>query len=365
MGLSPAPDRQVLGFQTLAGLPLELQAKPWAAPLIDARHPEALDAIARLVVTPFRRFVPYRKVGSRVCGPYTGLLPCQVGAVLSPSRNKWCVAGNRAGKTVLGLAEDLADRLGLSALTKQPGHRPGLAPAVDLWVVSDTQETSINICQRTLVEELLGRDTAGFLWNMVDDDCQYSDRSGFSGHVLSFTNRSRITFEFSTRKRNTFQGVPLHKVHHDEVQPRDIWGECMARLVDRRACFLGNMTPIYDDNAGKVIAWIYEVLCLRQAEKRVEFHQWSMLDNPHLPETAKRERMAHCTEDEVEARICGAFVPMGVKLAFPAPLLRALRAHCLPPARSSLALGEDGVPVLDIVPVHDDLLADSWAPATA
>ena len=61
----------------------------------------------------------------------------------------------------------------------------------------------------------------------------------------------------------------------------------------------------------------------------------------------------------------GAFVPLGVKPAFPTPLLLALRGHCLPPARGTLTLGGNGRVTLDALPAHRDVLADTWEPGAS
>ena len=99
------------------------------------------------------------------------------------------------------------------------------------WVVSDTEEPAIQNPEKVIYEDVLGEDESGPMWNMVKDGCQYTTKNGWAGHLLEFTNDSWIRFKFSTQKRKTFQGVKLHKVHMDEVQPKEIYSECTARLA--------------------------------------------------------------------------------------------------------------------------------------
>ena len=324
----------------LSKLATQLIARPELHEVFEAADSKSYEQIRSLALSPFFLWSPFGLINDKAYGGYRGQDACQAGALLDESNNKWFIAGNRGGKTIAGLMEDVADCLGLDVVTKQRSKR--FEGPVYMWVVSDTEETSVNVCERTLVEQVLGEDESGFLWNFVDDASRYNARSGWADHRLMFTNGSWIHFKFSTQKRNTFQGVRLHKVHHDEVQPREIYGECMARLADYHGRFLGTMTPIFDEKRGG-IPWIYEELFLQQQAKVITFHRWSMLDNPHIPEDAKQRLMQQWDEDEIEARVHGMFVPMGVKLAFSSKLLRHLRSMSVKPSlRGTLLMDDEG-----------------------
>jgi len=324
----------------LASLAVQLRERPFLHEAFQAADAKAYEQIRHLATTPFFQWSPFGAIEGKRYGGYTGSDPCQAGALLDPSNNKWLIAGNRGGKTIAGLMEDVADCLGLDVVTKQKSKR--FQGPIGMWIVSDTEETSVNVCERTLVDQVLGEDEAGFLWNYIDDSSKWSSRSGWAEHRLAFTNGSWIQFKFSTQKRNTFQGVRLHKVHHDEVQPREIYGECMARLADFHGKFLGTMTPVFDEKRGG-IPWIYEELFLHQRSKGITFHRWSMLDNPYIPQDAKDRLLQQWDEDEIEARVHGMFVPMGVKLAFSSKLLREMRSLvCKPVMKGHLAMDEAG-----------------------
>lgn len=327
-------------LRDLCELAALVEDHPELVELIANERPEEYDTVNRLIASPFFGWTPFGKVGEVSYGPYTGDNTCQAGWLLDGHRSKWAICGNRSGKSVTGTIEDWADMMGIHPIFKTPSDK--FEGPVRMWVVSDTEETSINVVERLFVDQILGRDESGMMWNFIDDECRYTDKSGWSDHVMRTTQGSECGFKFSTQRRNTFQGVSLHKIRHDEVQPMDIYGECMARIADTNGYFTGTMTPIYDRAKGRGIPWIYEELYLKRHEKKLSFHSWSMMDNPHIPEDAKRRLMEHWDEDEIEARVYGSFVPIGVKLALPQSLMREIRLKLSTPVEGQLWMDEEG-----------------------
>jgi len=299
----------------IAEVAASLSVQPKLHEVYQAQFPDTYSQILSLLSSPFYRWYPFKDEKG---DPFA-----QWGFCSSNHKNKWATAGNRAGKTVSGLMEDVADCLMLDVISKRPTTRYKDPP--QMWIVSDTEETAVGIVERGIVDDVLGSDETGFLWNFIKDECTYSEKNGWADHAIHWTNGATIQVKFSTQKRNTFQGRKLDKVHHDEVQPRDIYGECVARLADKNGFFTGTMTPIYDEKRGGGIPWLYEELYLQREKKNIEFHNWSMLDNPYIPQEAKDRLMEQWDEDEIDARVYGHFVPMGVKLAFPTKLIRMQR----------------------------------------
>lgn len=302
-------------LNTVAEVAASLAEQPRLHEVYEAQFPDTYRQIISLLNSPFYQWYPFKDRNNEPNAQY--------GFCHSHHKNKWCTAGNRGGKTISGLMEDVADCLMLDVITKRPSKRYRTPP--QMWIVTDTEETAINVIERGIVSDVLGSDESGFLWNFIDDQASYSEKGGFSGHTIPWTNGASIQVKFSTQKRNTFQGRKLDKVHHDEVQPQDIYGECIARLADKNGYFLGTMTPIYDERRGGGIPWIYEELYLQRQKKNIEFHNWSMLDNPYIPQEAKERLLEQWDEDEIDARVYGQFVPLGVKLAFPTKLIRRMR----------------------------------------
>lgn len=317
-------------FSVLAELAATVLEKPWIGALFEEQYPQEWTTVQALAQAPFMKLKPFETA--------PGKADAQVGFCLSTHHSKWCHAGNRSGKTVIGLYEDLCDVLHLHPITKAAHNRFRNTPdAVTIWVVSDTEDTTVNIMARTLVQALLGTDTNGFLWNMVRDECAYTEQSGFKDHYVGFTNGSSIYFKHSSQDRKVFQGAAVHKVHHDEPQPKDIYSECRARLIDYDGYFIGTMTPIFDKVKG--IPWVRQ-LWLNRSNDHHEWHSWSLLDNPHLAPEAKERLLQEWSDEEIEARVYGAFIPIGLSMAFDNKLLRTLRDDLYPPHKGRLELTE-------------------------
>lgn len=331
-------------FSNLVDVALEVERKPWLKEVFEELEPQAYTSVMSMLASPFFQFQPFGLWEGQLFGGYTGKSPCQVGFLLSGARNKWATAGNRAGKTVLGMIEDVGDALLIDPISKMPyGELPEARqrftkPPIHIWVVSDTEETAIQNVEKVVYEDILGEDETGPMWNMIKDGCLYTTKNGWSNHVIEFTNDSWIRFKFSTQKRKTFQGVKLHKVHLDEVQPKEIYSECSARLADLNGYMTGTMTPLED----KGVPWIYEELYLPREEKDIDFHQWSMIDNPHLAPAGRERLMRQWSDDEIEARVYGSWVPIGHKLAFDNRLIRHLREGAVTPQAGYLEMDAKG-----------------------
>jgi len=330
-------------FAKLANFATLIQNNPQLEELLATEAPDEYEHVVRISQSPFFKWRPFGKMPDYdEDGLITQHGTCQVGLLASKSYEKWGQAGNRAGKTVVGLYEDFCDLLEVNPLTMAPNpdrftHTDN---GINMWIVSDTEETSRDIVQRTFVREFLGSDQSGVMWNLIDDGCEYNDRSGWKDNMLRVTSGNWAQFKYSTQKREVFQGVPLHKVHHDEVQPETIYNECKARLTDYGGYFLGTMTPVFDEKKG--IPWIYEKLYKTRRRRGIHFYRWSMLDNPFIPQAYKERYIRSLDEDEVAGRVHGLFVAMGVKLAFRPALLDKIREGIQVPRRGHLTYSEDG-----------------------
>jgi phage terminase large subunit-like protein len=306
-----------------------LNGQPELAGILEAENPNEFREFWRMAAIPAMRFEPFKGVKGN---------QAQVGSHSSNHHNKWDVCGNRTGKTLRGLNEDWCDQMLLDPMTKGISKR--FTEPFPMWIVSDTEETSIDVIEKTFAEEVLGLDEQGMGWQLVKDGTTWNRKAGFSNHLCEFTNGSTIRFKFSTQKRRTFQGVSLGKAHLDEEQPYDVYGECRTRLVDRHGYLLGTMTPIYERSKG--ISWVYEELYLDRNNKDIEFHNWSLLDNPYITDQAKKTLMKEWNEDDIEARVYGMFVPMGVKLAFSGALIREIEAGCVSGIDGQIDMNEHG-----------------------
>lgn len=335
MDLIPSPDQDGASgrslFQKLAVLAGELESKPWLREVFADAQPEAYEQVLQLASCPYFQWKPY--------GYTIDDNPCQLGWLEEWAHQAWLVAGNRTGKTVSTWIKFFSCMVGVDPLTRAPSNR--FPQGVDGWIVSDTEDTSVDIIQRTLVREILGSDESGFLWNFVDDSCLWTESGGWKGGRFATTNGSRVTFKYSTQKRKTFQGTSRNIVWADEEQPKDIMEECFTRVLDCNGYIWGTLTPIYERLRG--IPWVYHDVYLHREEKGIPFHNWSLLHNPYIADEVKARLADQWDEDSREVRIHGMFVPMGIQLAFPMSMIRTMREGVKPPISTGhLRFTEEG-----------------------
>jgi phage terminase large subunit-like protein len=307
------------GFADIAALARRLEQDPAVGRLLAEANPTGFEQVLKVSSFPLVRWQPF--------GYTIDDNPCQIGFCQSMGRQRWVTAGNRGGKTEMALMEDAADCLGIDVITKQRSQR--FKPPIDVWVVSDTEATSIGIVQRTFAEQVLGRQSLSYGWEMVTDDTHYSPKGGFRNNFCGFTNGSRIDFKYSSAGRTAFQGTKIHKGHFDEVPPRDVYSELYARTIDREGQIIGTCTPIASRTHG--IPWIFRDLYVPRAKKRIEFFSWSLFHNPHLPKDTRDALLAQWDADEVDARAYGMFTPTGMRLAFDRELLHTIRSQVARP----------------------------------
>ena len=117
-----------------------------------------------------------------------------------------------------------------------------------------------------------------------------------------FGGTSVIGFTCCDQGRERFQGSSLDFVWFDEEPPKDVYEECLMRVIDRRGDVFGTMTPL------KGLTFLYEEIYLNpknNPEIWYEFMEWA--DNPYL----NAEEIAHLerTMDEttLQSRRFGRF----------------------------------------------------------
>ncbi len=312
----------------------DLRQHPWKMEVVANAMPEKIELLARVAEVPLFTWTPF--------GDWPPEPTAQVGILADNSRNKWGVCGNRTGKTETIIFEDICDSWLLDPLLRGPSNRwldshGNLEESIGTWCVSDTEETSVMICQKK-VADLLGPET-GMGWELVKDSSHYEMESGFKGNSIQFVNNSYITFKFSSQKRKAFQGTAMHKIHLDEEPPQDIYSECYARTIDYGGRIAGTFTPVYDRKRG--ISWIFDEL-YNKPEKNVSWHNWSLFDNPHLSENAKAELINEWEEDERDVRAYGMFTPMGVKPAMARDLLAEAEKSVIAPREGYFMFNKNG-----------------------
>jgi len=215
---------------------------------------------------------------------------------------KMGVAGNQAGKTEIGVVDDLIQCLPLDAVPSRLRPFKVWDPPFRCRVVTQDLGASLYDVLIPKWQRLAPREhLLGGSWESAFDKTL---------RVLRFQGGSQVQFMSAEQPREKHQGATLHRVRFDEEPPApNGWGiyrESRMRVLKHRGEIAFNMTPSL---LGGGLTWTYDEVWLRRNDPDVYVGQWSMRDNPYLPKAAIEQEVARClTEAERRARVDGDFV---------------------------------------------------------
>ncbi len=212
------------------------------------------------------------------------------------AKKKLYLGGNRSGKTTAGVCEDI-----WRATCRHPyrqdlneiGPNRGRVIAVDFTKGID------GIIMPQVKQWIYPSAIRGGAWETAYDK---------STRTLFFDNGSFIEFMSYDQDIDKFAGTSRHWVHFDEEPPHTIFNENKARLIDTNGDFWMTMTPLLGMN------WVYDELYEPNhgvENPDVYILEINMYENPYLKEEAIDEFRKGIDEEEVTARIGGAFVRKG------------------------------------------------------
>src|SRR5688572_18378481 len=217
----------------------------------------------------------------------------------STRKRKLYIGGNRSGKTTGGVVEDI-----WRATCTHP-YRPELNAIGPNF----GRVTAVDFDHG--VKQILLPQFSQWLYPSALVNGSWEDSYNKSDKVLTLANRSQIEFMSYDQDLDKFAGTSRHWIHFDEEPPRNIWVECLARLVDTEGDWHMTMTPVEGMN------WIYDELYEQQVNNEngtVEVIEVSTLENPYLSDVGIKNLMDVVDTDDVSTRIGGAFVQQGGKI---------------------------------------------------
>lgn len=215
----------------------------------------------------------------------------------STAHTRLYIGGNRSGKTVGGICEDIFYMRG-----QHPYKRVPEAPTRGRIVTTDFNYGLNQIIVPKLKQWL----PPSMLINGSWED-SYSKEF----KLLTLSNGSTVEIMTYEQDPDKFQGTSRHWIHFDEEPPKAIYDECQLRLLDVDGdCWL-TMTPV------EGMSWVYDGIYVPGTEGddpntfvvEIDIHE-----NPHLPPEAIDRILANLDPEERAAREKGTFVELGGKV---------------------------------------------------
>ena len=204
-------------------------------------------------------------------------------------RNRWVFGGNRSGKTECGAVEAVWIARGCHPYRKNRKNVFG-------WVVSPTMQVQRDVAQKKVLYYLRP--------DQIADIVMVSGRKDnpAAGIVDQIVVKNVFGGTSCDQGRERFQGSSLDFVWFDEEPPRDIYEECLMRVIDRKGDIFGTMTPL------KGLTFVYEEIYLNRGnnpEIWYEFMEWA--DNPYLSRKEIAKLSASMDEATLQSRRYGRF----------------------------------------------------------
>lgn len=212
----------------------------------------------------------------------------------SQKKGRQYVGGNRSGKTVGGINEDIFWLRGQHPFRKVPEP-----PVIGRITTVDFK----NGAQKIIIPNLRQWIPPSLLING-----SWTDSYDAQKHVLTCSNGSELEIMSYDQELDKFAGVPRHFIHFDEEPPKDIFGECKARLVDYGGSWWMTMTPV------EGMTWTYEEIYEPSVDGRNSLIDVIVVDtheNPHVSDQAIDELMEGLDEEEKLIRAKGKYIAIG------------------------------------------------------
>ena len=210
-------------------------------------------------------------------------------------KNRWVFGGNRSGKTECGAVETVFIARGIHPYRQNRKDVFG-------WVVSLSSQVQRDVAQAKILSYLNPRWIADIVMSSGKKD---SPNYGVIDQIMIrnvFGGISTIGFKSCDQGREKFQGSSLDFVWFDEEPPKDVYDECVMRVLDQGGDIYGTMTPL------KGLTFVYDEIYLKSGVNPdiwCEFMEWN--DNPYLIKTETEAMEKLLSSDELESRKYGRF----------------------------------------------------------
>lgn len=209
----------------------------------------------------------------------------------STKKGKQYIGGNRSGKTTGGINEDIWWLRGQHPYRKVP-EPPVLGRVTTVDFKNGANKIIIPNLKQWVPPSLLINGS-------------WEDSWDGQKHILTLANDSELEIMSYDQELDKFAGVPRHFTHFDEEPPKDIYKECLARLVDYGGSWWMTMTPV------EGMTWtfdeIYEPSVLGE-NRLIDVVQVDVHENIYLNKEAIEDLLEGYDEDEQAIRGTGKYI---------------------------------------------------------
>lgn len=166
-------------------------------------------------------------------------------------RERLAMFGNRVGKTIGAGFEVTAHLTG-----RYPDWWEGKTfdEPIDAWVAGDTNETTRDIIQKTLLGDVVYRGNTKCFdgIGIVPFECHGKPKFKVNtGDLLDYIEIrhasggwSKLAFKSYDQGRRVFQGTAKHLIWLDEECPMDVYNECLIRTATTNGIVMLTFTPL-------------------------------------------------------------------------------------------------------------------------
>ena len=211
----------------------------------------------------------------------------------SQKRRRLYIGGNRSGKSVGGVVEDIFYLTG-----KHPYKTTPPPPVRGRVVCVDFKHGVHQIILPLFAQWLPLSELKGGSWEKA-----YNKEM----NQLTLENGSTCEFMSYEQDLEKFAGTSRHFTHFDEEPPKPIWTECLARLIDTAGDAWVTMTPV------EGMTWVFDDLYTpgTKDDEFIDVVEIEMTQNPYIAESEVSLYKSGLDKDEAKARITGKFVAIG------------------------------------------------------
>ncbi len=212
----------------------------------------------------------------------------------SDTKGRLYIGGNRSGKTVGGVNEDIWWLLGNHPYKKTP------PPPVRGRVIGVDFDNGI--------ERILKPQFAKWLPPSALINGSWTDSYSAQTRMLTLANKSTVEFMSYVQEIQKFAGTSRHFVHFDEEPPRSIFTENKARLIDTGGSWWITETPV------EGMTWVYDDIYIpgkTDPRGNIRVIEVDISENPYISKTEVDEFLADLAPMERKARGEGKFVQLG------------------------------------------------------